>query len=677
MIRLPDIPALSGSPVDMPGVRAAALGAPAAALTGLGRQLTEVSGEFFDTAIQMQKLKNARTVSEKRMGLQSEWAALALELEKDPDPENMIRRTQEFFQSKQGTIDDPELPPAVRDEMGQFYADFSHKNTIAMSERAANKEIKRATYALDNEIDAAVSNNDMAGAEGAITRMVSAGVLLPEQAEGMKRKVGQQIAINGHQSAIMADASTWLQQHPRDTIPDGMEPDTYRQLHTMAESEMRGQTADDIAGALDVLHSGKAIDEETFSKSIAHLKPSVQARLKNEWLDKQASDYKARINSPEYQNEVVGRVSGMIAEYNPEADGYDDQLVAIDAEIRTLPEGHPVRNELKRQLAAKQDGIQKQVTTRLDQGLEAIDQAADRGDFGPLKAPTGKPVETRKAVADGFLKDTAKLKALGFSPDQAEDIREAARKGPAAGQTKFNELWKERPQDSINAQPYDIAVAYALTNENAFLKWDSDVAPEQIAEHESAIKAKGEAIMEYTKWITANPNASEADIGAKLRELGSKSARVAPRTGPVKPPPARPGSETSMLPKPLAPLAPAFQEAGKKHGIDPRLLMAISMHETANGTSSAYRNKKNAMGVSDSKGPVGFDDPAASVEQMARVLTSPKGPYKNARTLAEIGKVYAPSGAGNDPRGLNSHWVSGVSKYLRQLGGDPDNLFTS
>ena len=42
----------------------------------------------------------------------------------------------------------------------------------------------------------------------------------------------------------------------------------------------------------------------------------------------------------------------------------------------------------------------------------------------------------------------------------------------------------------------------------------------------------------------------------------------------------------------------AFRRAGEKYGVDPDLLMAIAIHETGNGTSSAFRNKKNAMGVS-------------------------------------------------------------------------------
>jgi len=90
-------------------------------------------------------------------------------------------------------------------------------------------------------------------------------------------------------------------------------------------------------------------------------------------------------------------------------------------------------------------------------------------------------------------------------------------------------------------------VADAIRGENAFLQWTGDVPPEKMAEHQRAIRIKGEAILEYSKWIKANPNAKETEIGAKMRELGSKSGRIDPISGPVKAPPPRPGTETSMV----------------------------------------------------------------------------------------------------------------------------------
>ena len=125
------------------------------------------------------------------------------------------------------------------------------------------------------------------------------------------------------------------------------------------------------------------------------------------------------------------------------------------------------------------------------------------------------------------------------------------------------------------------------------------------------------------------------------------------------------------LPEPMRHLGPAFEKYGKQYKLDPRFLAAISMLETGSGTSKAFKNKNNAMGVSDSKGPIGFGSADQSIERMARVLASDTGPYKGARTIAEIGKIYAPPGAGNDPNGTNGHWPSGVSKFYQQLGGDP------
>lgn len=133
-----------------------------------------------------------------------------------------------------------------------------------------------------------------------------------------------------------------------------------------------------------------------------------------------------------------------------------------------------------------------------------------------------------------------------------------------------------------------------------------------------------------------------------------------------------PSNLAGVLPASLAPFAADFEAAGAKYGVDPKVLAAISMHETANGTSSAFKNKNNAMGVSNASGPVAMDSVPASIERMARLLGSTEsGPYKNASTVGEIAGVYAPVGAGNDPRNLNQYWTRGVSENLRKLGGDP------
>ena len=131
------------------------------------------------------------------------------------------------------------------------------------------------------------------------------------------------------------------------------------------------------------------------------------------------------------------------------------------------------------------------------------------------------------------------------------------------------------------------------------------------------------------------------------------------------------GQLAGRLPGPLQRHAGAFEHYGKKYGVDPKFLAAISMLETGKGTSKAFRYKNNAMGVSNRSGPIAFGSVDQSIERMARVLAKKDGPYAGKRTIGQIAGVYCPVGAGNDVNGTNHHWPRMVSKFYTQLGGNP------
>lgn len=111
-----------------------------------------------------------------------------------------------------------------------------------------------------------------------------------------------------------------------------------------------------------------------------------------------------------------------------------------------------------------------------------------------------------------------------------------------------------------------------------------------------------------------------------------------------------------------------FISAGKKYDINPALLAAISMHETGNGTSSAAINKNNLGGMmsSDGSGLMQFATFGEGLDKMASNL---KRLYLDdgLDTIEKIQKRYAPNGAANDPTGLNSHWVGGVTNFYNRI----------
>jgi hypothetical protein len=178
-----------------------------------------------------------------------------------------------------------------------------------------------------------------------------------------------------------------------------------------------------------------------------------------------------------------------------------------------------------------------------------------------------------------------------------------------------------------------------------------------------------EKLTKILPWCeAAMPVIGNSVAGSYNPESGNFNQTNTPET--LAAPSTTPNSSTfdlNALPPSLQPYGQTFIEAGQRNGVDPGLLAAISMHETANGKSSAFRNKNNAMGISNASGPTAFSTVEESIFQQARTLGRPTGPYAGKKTISEIGAVYAPIGAGNDPGSLNQYWTQGVTKFYQQL----------
>lgn len=93
-----------------------------------------------------------------------------------------------------------------------------------------------------------------------------------------------------------------------------------------------------------------------------------------------------------------------------------------------------------------------------------------------------------------------------------------------------------------------------------------------------------------------------------------------------------------------------FKDASEKEGVNPILLMAMAKHETGNGTSELYRNKKNLFGFNAVDNDpynlaTDFKDERDSIFTVARHLKneylSEEGKYYNGVSTNGIGKLYA------------------------------------
>lgn len=113
-----------------------------------------------------------------------------------------------------------------------------------------------------------------------------------------------------------------------------------------------------------------------------------------------------------------------------------------------------------------------------------------------------------------------------------------------------------------------------------------------------------------------------------------------------------------------------IKEVAENYGIDWKLAVAISLHETWDYTSYIFKYQNNVGGMWNGiKGEFySFETLDAGIE--AYISNLKRNYYDEGRTTIEtIQPKYAPIGAKNDPNDKNRNWIPGVTRYYNELAG--------
>lgn len=113
-----------------------------------------------------------------------------------------------------------------------------------------------------------------------------------------------------------------------------------------------------------------------------------------------------------------------------------------------------------------------------------------------------------------------------------------------------------------------------------------------------------------------------------------------------------------------------IKKVAQDYGVDWRLAIAISMHETWDYTSYIFKHQNNVGGMwNGMKGEFySYDTLDDGID--AYISNLKTNYYDEGRTTIEtIQPKYAPIGAKNDPNDLNSNWLPGVTRRYKELGG--------
>lgn len=117
---------------------------------------------------------------------------------------------------------------------------------------------------------------------------------------------------------------------------------------------------------------------------------------------------------------------------------------------------------------------------------------------------------------------------------------------------------------------------------------------------------------------------------------------------------------------PLAGLGGTMVSQGRQYGVDPRMAVAVAGAETSFGTTGSAVALKNAWGLGPGIAYRSWPDAIGAFFRTIKNLAQGTN-----GTIPEIQRKYAPSGAANDPTGLNNNWVRNTSGVYAELGGNP------
>lgn len=649
--------------------------APWQALANAGQDIQGVGQKAFQFIQQQERATQEKQSNEMEIDLRTSFADYQNSMLTNPDPDSWEKGFTDLVNEKRKRWvgDDAKSPLALK------FDDYASRQAVGIARDAAVSRLQLRNVAINNNVESALNLGAYDESRQAYEqfRQFVPPAKFEEGLANLNRRIEvQQISgeIKGDPLGMAAKLEERHEDGSWKNYGNISAADRARMVD-QTRSQYRQNLTEVVDNAQDGIVSGVYDTPEKLETRFKGLvRPTVMQKLKEDLAEFTSGQQKAVYESQEWQDSALGKVSSLLSNYKASADDFDEQYVEMSQIVRKFPSG-AVKDELQRQISDARSGQLGIIKDKWDAAGKALDQARKDGRFGGVSTQEISPAA---AVQDGLLRDRAKLKAYGFddaSVKQIADLADSAakttdpKKRSAADKLvveKFQDLHRFK-QGAVTGSPLERQVFETIHNKGA------STETIKISDGGAVDAAFGKVKADFYEWKKANPEATEQQINEKIFQLGSKAdvgtiLKGMPKMGgaPV------PGSTSMVLPAGLAPYAGVFQTMGSRYGVDPRVLAAISMHETDSGKSSAFRGKNNAMGVSDSSGPIAFDTVDESIERMARLLGSrDSGPYKGAETINDVAGIYAPIGAGNDPGSLNQYWKTGVSNYLSKLGGDP------
>lgn len=555
---LPPVRYISAGPM-MPRANPSVAMAQGEALARMGTTIAAVGEKGFQIAERVRKTEEAGIVSAYFANLDEQAAQFSNSLLTRTDPDAWPSDWRDMVGTFKDEARNLKLSPAARAALDMEIQNWSTQRTIRMESLAAQRTVNEAQARIDLSFKHALSRGDREGAERQLSLMPGAG-LMPSQVEVARSEMERGLARQALKEEAELDPTGTLDRL------DKMSPEEFLSLpgnefltledRDITRAEAQRIQRQNIAAASDEFQdlaaAGVIRTEEDLEAHFAprNLPPRVMEAMKADLGKRWNAEELARRATPEYQQETVGRVMSMLADYNPESADFDSRYTEMDSLVRTLPDG-ATKAELNRRLRSVREEKIGEFQDLADLARKDFEDLYKQRFFGE----THQKQTLGTAIDDGFLRNHDRLISLGFSEDQAKEIigkKRGKDLDPAEDKdriARFRTLWKDR-EGEATADPYSLSIAQAIRDSRGRTHLVEYEDPEARTRAEREL---GKALIQFEQWLKQNPSKA-GDLDAIEKE---KYRILAPRglqdfSSSILPPPV-PGVSVDGSPGVLPP----------------------------------------------------------------------------------------------------------------------------
>jgi hypothetical protein len=372
---------------------------------------------------------------------------------------------------------------------------------------------------FQNRQDSYLKNRDY---EGAIENLKESAYSLKMQdheVESRVSRIREQQTLDALQDAAYDGNVAVFEKD----IP-GISKAQQRALKSTAESALGKKKRNQSVAAMDGIYGNTINTKEDILRVAPDLGAAQTAKLLGVIQGRDSDERNRIIATPEYQKQLIGNVSALIRDYDPNGEDADTNFINI-LDLSEQIQSSNYKDHLQDKIEKIRDAIVEEEKSINDYGYNLID------DFVLKEKPKAPPsLALGVSLAEGILENETDLNSFGFKAEHAKKIADAAKAEAEANMDKaityrgpsskylFRRYYRSGQKAVADFSQKDRAIFQAIME----IKPDSFqvVDPAFIEQYEEDVKKAelkkekilGEAKIELSKFLAMQKDATREQV---------------------------------------------------------------------------------------------------------------------------------------------------------------------